>query len=173
MYKLLILIILSFSSCDLNKSDQKNLINILDKKSQKNKYQAGTQFLNEIQAFKSGVNSDDKATYTKGTPYIKTTLKIEKQVDGKIIINEKTKKLLEIKNGDITIMKNSIQYGGSFKAKDIRENQKQKKDNSDIYIDSINEYRYLKMPFLQADTNYFYATYIIKADDLLRIIGNF
>lgn len=173
MYKLLILIFLSFSSCNLNKSDQKNLISILDKEYQKNKSKAATQFLNEIQAFTSGVNSDDKAIYTKGTPYIKTTLKIEKQADGKIILNEKTKKLLEIKNEDIAKMKNSIQYGGSFRAKDIRENQKQKENNFDIYIDSINEHRYLKMPFLQTDTNYFYATYIIKADDFLKIINNF
>ncbi|WKC87622.1 hypothetical protein [Borreliella japonica] len=57
-------------------------------------------------------------------------MKIEKQVDRKIILNEKTKKLLEIKKEDIARMKNSIQYGGSFRAKDIRENQKQKRRQS-------------------------------------------
>uniref|UniRef100_UPI003B2160ED hypothetical protein n=1 Tax=Borreliella tanukii TaxID=56146 RepID=UPI003B2160ED len=173
MHKLLIFITLLFFSCGL--SEQKNQIGVLDidKKYQKNKSQKENQFSNEIHAFTSGVYSDDNAIYTRGTRYIETILKIEKQVDGKIILTEKTKKLLEIEKKDIAKMKNSIQYGGSFRAKDIRENQKQKEDNYDIYINRVNEYRHLNMPFLKTDTNYFYKTYIIKANDLLRIIDNF
>ncbi|MCD2385004.1 hypothetical protein LRB52_04960 [Borreliella burgdorferi] len=51
-------------------------------------------------------------------------MKIEKQVDGKIFINEvtnenskKTTKLLEIEKEDIYILKNAIKFGGLLKPK--------------------------------------------------------
>ncbi len=87
--------------------------------------QIDTQLSNEIQAFKiEGVTDGSTSNSISYPDYIQTILKIEKQVDGKIFINEvtnenskKTTKLLEIEKEDIYILKNAIKFGGLLKPK--------------------------------------------------------
>ncbi len=87
--------------------------------------QIDTQLSNEIQAFKiEGVTDGSISNSISYPDYIQTILKIEKQVDGKIFINEvtnenskKTTKLLEIEKEDIYILKNAIKFGGLLKPK--------------------------------------------------------
>ncbi len=84
--------------------------------------QIDTQLSNEIQAFKiEGVTDGSTSNSISYPDYIQTILKIEKQVDGKIFINEvtnenskKTTKLLEIEKEDIYILKNAIKFGGGL-----------------------------------------------------------
>ncbi len=110
-------------------------------------------------------------------------MKIEKQVDGKIFINEvtnenskKTTKLLEIEKEDIYILKNAIKFGGAFKAKDTRENQSDKEKVSLPFISNYREYIRLEMPTTRTTTsssqNYSFNKYMIQEDNLLRIISN-
>ncbi|PRR33094.1 hypothetical protein [Borreliella burgdorferi] len=157
--------------------------------------QTNIQFSNEIQALKDTrstiiTNQNDNINSTINyPPYIQTILKIEKQVDGNIIINgmtkesgTETKKLfLEILNGNISRLKDAIQYGGSFRAKDVRENQTQKENNKDshIHVDDFKEYIHLIMPSINnnadsssSSSSYYYTNYIINGDNLLRIISN-
>ncbi|MCD2383918.1 hypothetical protein LRB48_05670 [Borreliella burgdorferi] len=195
MNKLLIFIILLVFSCNLSNSDQNNPLNMSNKekisKYQINEPQTNIQFSNEIQALKDTrstiiTNQNDNINSTINyPPYIQTILKIEKQVDGNIIINEmtkesgtETKKLLEIPNGNISRLKDAIQYGRSFRAKDVRENQTQKENNKDshIHVDDFKEYIHLIMPSINnnadSSSSYYYTNYIINGDNLLRIISN-
>ncbi|MDO7272982.1 hypothetical protein [Borreliella burgdorferi] len=189
----MIFIILLVFSCNLSNSDQNNPLNMPNKEKiseyQKNVSQTNIQFSNEIQAVKdtrsiiiTNNNSNSTINYP---PYIQTILKIEKNVNG-IIINEvakesgtETKKLLEIPNENISRLKDAIQYGGSFRAKDVRENLTSKDKDSHIHVDDFKEYIHLIMPSINNhnhdnNNNYYYhhTSYIINGDNLLRIISN-
>ncbi|MCD2401658.1 hypothetical protein LRB67_05240 [Borreliella bissettiae] len=191
MNKLLIFIILLVFSCNLSNSDQNNPLNMSNKEKiseyQINESQIDTQLSNEIQAFKgrSSIYATDSSTSNSISypDYIQTILKIEKQVDGKIFINEvtnenskKTTKLLEIEKEDIYILKNAIKFGGGFKAKDTRENQSDKKVSPIFFISNYREYIQLEMPTTITNTNssqnYNFNKYMIQGDNLLRIISN-
>ncbi|MGF7102141.1 hypothetical protein [Borreliella kurtenbachii] len=125
---ILILIILLVFSCNLSNSDQNDILSRSNKekiaKYLENGSQIDIQFPNEIQALKNeGTSSYSKTNISSSnisypTYNIQTILKIEKQVDGKIFINEvtnenskKIKKLLEITKEDISMLKNAIQFG--------------------------------------------------------------
>ncbi|WP_418457354.1 hypothetical protein [Borreliella burgdorferi] len=95
MNKLLIFIILLVFSCNLSNSDQNNPLNMSNNekitKYLANGSQIDTQLSNEIQAFKiEGVTDGSTSNSISYPDYIQTILKIEKQVDGKIFINEVT-----------------------------------------------------------------------------------
>ncbi|WP_417903350.1 hypothetical protein [Borreliella andersonii] len=187
MNKLSIFIILLIFSCNLSNSDQNNPLSISNKekivKYLANGSQADIQFSNEIQALKDTrtITSANSSNSPFNYPtYIQTILKIEKQIDGKITINEvtkkngkETKKLLEIQKENISQLKDAIQYGGSFKAKDIRENQSNKEQEFSIYISNYTEYVHLKMPIIQStDGSCYHNNYIIDGNNLLSIISN-
>ncbi len=188
MNKLLIFIILLVFSCNLSNSDQNNPLNMSNNekitKYLANGSQIDTQLSNEIQAFKiEGVTNGSTSNSISYPDYIQTILKIEKQVDGKIFINEvtnenskKTTKLLEIEKEDIYILKNAIKFGGAFKAKDTRENQSDKEKVSLPFISNYREYIRLEMPTTRTTTsssqNYSFNKYMIQEDNLLRIISN-
>uniref|UniRef100_UPI003B211A32 hypothetical protein n=1 Tax=Borreliella californiensis TaxID=373543 RepID=UPI003B211A32 len=150
-------------------------------------YQIDTQLSNEIQAFKGRPFIYDTNSSTSNSisypDYIQTILKIEKQVDGKIFINEVTNenskkptKLLEIEKEDIYIFKNAIKFGGVFKAKDTRENQSDKKEEKVspiFFISNYREYIQLEMSTnTSSSKNYDFNKYMIQGDNLLRIISN-
>ncbi|WP_215535866.1 hypothetical protein [Borreliella bavariensis] len=186
--KLLILVILIFFSCNLSKSEQNNQISALDtdkiKEYQKNESQTNIQLSNEIKALK--IISETTITTENTTvnsniddpPHTTTILKIEKQNNGNIIINEATRKLLEIQKEKIYKFKESIQYGINFRVKDIRENQNNSVSTHYIAVDGYREYVHFSLPIITKSSNndskkidsYFGETYIIKIDDLLKII---
>ncbi|WP_332881146.1 hypothetical protein, partial [Borreliella burgdorferi] len=189
MNKLLIFIILLVFSCNLSNSDQNNPLNMSNNekitKYLANGSQIDTQLSNEIQAFKiEGVTDGSTSNSISYPDYIQTILKIEKQVDGKIFINEvtnenskKTTKLLEIEKEDIYILKNAIKFGGAFKAKDTRENQSDKEKVSSLtFISNYREYIRLEMPTTRKNNSssydYYFNKYMIQGDNLLRIISN-
>ncbi|MBB6208502.1 hypothetical protein [Borreliella lanei] len=188
MNKLSIFIILLIFSCNLSNSDQNNQLSISNKekivKYLANGSQTDIQFSNEIQALKDTrtITSANSPNSPFNYPtYIQTILKIEKQIDGKININEvtkkngkETKKLLEIQKENISQLKDAIQYGGSFKAKDIRENQPNKEQEFSIYISNYIEYVHLQMPIIiqSTDSSIYHNNYIIDGNNLLRIISN-
>ncbi|WNY63333.1 hypothetical protein RAC47_04460 (plasmid) [Borreliella carolinensis] len=113
MNKSSIFIILLIFSCKLNNSNQNNPPNMSNNekivKYLANESQIDIQLSNEIQAFKIEDNSNyamNSSSFNSISypDYIQTILKIEKQVDGKIFINEvinenskKIKRLLKIK----------------------------------------------------------------------------
>ncbi|MCD2331737.1 hypothetical protein LRB42_06105, partial [Borreliella burgdorferi] len=185
----LIFIILLVFSCNLSNSDQNNPLNMSNNekitKYLANGSQIDTQLSNEIQAFKiEGVTDGSTSNSISYPDYIQTILKIEKQVDGKIFINEvtnenskKTTKLLEIEKEDIYILKNAIKFGGAFKAKDTRENQSDKEKVSSLtFISNYREYIRLEMPTTRKNNSssydYYFNKYMIQGDNLLRIISN-
>ncbi|MBB5141667.1 hypothetical protein [Borreliella afzelii] len=187
--KLLILIILLFFSCNLSKSKQNNQISALDtekiKEYQKNESQTNIQFSNEIKAFKiiseTTITTQDLTVTSNidDPPHITTILKIEKQNDGNIIINEATRKLLEIQNDKIYKFKEAIQYGINFRVKDIRENQNASGSTHYIAVNGYREYVHFSLPTITKSSNngkkidsYFSETYIMKIDDLLKIIDS-
>ncbi|WNY65413.1 hypothetical protein [Borreliella carolinensis] len=206
MNKLLTLIILLTFSCNFSNSDQINPLNMSNNekivKYQANEPQTDIQSFYEIWALKDEATTTSTAQTTNDTVtsnitisyppyYTKTILKIEKNVNGNIILNEvikensKIKKLLEIKNEDISRLKDTIQYGGGFKAKDIRDlsnfqNITKNNNTTDTYIkiSEFKEYLHLQLPsIITNDTSnppswykYFSESYIIKAEDLLKII---
>ncbi len=110
-------------------------------------------------------------------PHATTILKIEKQNGGNIIINETTRKLLEIQKDKIYKFKEAVQYGINFRVKDIRENQNNNVSAHYIGVKGYREYVNFNLPVIITKStgektidSYFSETYIMKIDDLLKII---